>query len=200
MIEYSSNIDVVVAATLARIKELQNNPDTVLRTVALAVMPELRHRVHVEGKDSAGNQIGIYSPGYMKVRTGNYENSKRVTRGENKGKLKDAGTVTKRKVQLYGYTGVNVFADVRSQGIARPQYHRTADPKVILALTSQMENDLSVIPTDNGYGIGYLNPFNFQKSEWCEETYHKPILSKLMESEKVLAVQSAEQFTADYLK
>lgn len=163
MINYSSNINVVVNKTLDKIKELQNNPDPLLRTVALTVMPELRHRVHVDGKDSEGNQIGTYSPGYMKVRTGNYRKPPKP-------------------------------------GVTRPNYHRTADTKVVASLTRQMENDLNVVATENGYGIGYLNPFNFQKSQWVEETYKKPILSKLTDGEEKLASDTANQFTADLLK
>lgn len=184
MINYNSNIKAVIKAKLDQIKALHDNPDPILRTVALTVLPELKHRVHVEGKDSSGNQIGIYSPGYMQVRTGNFANSKRVSRGVNKGKLKDAGTFTQGK----------------RKSEARPRYNRTADTKVVASLTRQMENDLSVIPSGNGYGIGYLNPFNFQKSEWVEETYRKPILSKLTDAEKELARQTADQFTTEYLK
>ena len=55
------------------------------------------------------------------------------------------------------------------------KYNRTADPKVILSLTRQMENDLSVIDLDSGYGIGYKNEFNYQKSQWLEEKYKKNI-------------------------
>lgn len=62
------------------------------------------------------------------------------------------------------------------------KYNRTADPRVILSLTRQMENDFTSgadntepTKTNKGYGIGFKNPVNFQKSQWCEETYGKPI-------------------------
>lgn len=57
------------------------------------------------------------------------------------------------------------------------KYNRTADSKVILSLTRQMENDLSVIALNGGYGIGYKNNFNFDKSQWLEEKYDKEIFS-----------------------
>lgn len=197
MINYNSNISAVIKAKLEQIQALQNNPDQVLRTVAMAVLPELKNRVHVEGKDSSGNPIGTYSPGYMKVRTGNYQNAGRVSRGANKGKLKDAGKFTKgTNIKIFG----TIVEDTSKVGTARPRYNRTADPKVILSLTRQMENDLSVVPSGNGYGIGYLNPHNFQKAQWCEETYGKPILSKLTPAEKELVKKTAEEFTAEYLK
>ena len=132
---------------LAKINALIEKPDAIMREVALAVLPELRHRVHVDGKDSSGNQIGTYSPEYMKLRTGNYKNSGRISRGANKGKLKDAGKFTKGlNIKVFG----TVVEDSPKAGLARPQYHRDADAKVILSLTRQMENDLSVVETPTG--------------------------------------------------
>lgn len=181
MIEYSSNIEVVIAAKLAQLAELQNNPDPVLRTVAMAVLPALLIRVHTDGKDSSGNQIGTYSPGYMVVRTGAYKNAGTFAKGAKKGEQKDSGK--------------NV-----STGAPRPKYNRTSDTKVILSLTRQMELDTSVIQTPNGYGIGYLNSFNYQKALWCEETYKKPILTELTTDELELAKKTAQDFTIEYLK
>lgn len=187
MINYNSNISVVIKAKLEQIQALKNNPDPILRTVALAVLPELKHRVHVEGKDSSGGQIGTYSPGYMVLRTGSFKNAGKISKGANKGKLKNAGTFTKGKSE-------------EKAGTTRPQYHRDSDSKVILSLTRQMENDLSVVATGNGYGIGYLNPDNLKKARWCEETYRKKILSKLTKEEIVLAKKTAVEFTPEYLK
>lgn len=181
MINYNSNINVIVAATLEKVQALKNNPDPILRTVALAVLPEMKHRVHVEGKDSSGGQIGTYSPGYMVIRTGNYKNAGRVTKGKNVGKLKNAGTNTKT-------------------GAVRPKYNRTPDTKVVLSLTREMENDMSVVPSGNGYGIGYLNPDNLKKAKYCEETYNKKILTKLTTGERELAKNTAEEFLPEYLK
>ncbi len=186
MINYNSNINVVVKTQLDKIKALMDNPDPILRTVALTVLPELRRRVHVDGKDSAGGQIGTYSPGYMAIRTGNFQNSGRVSRGANAGKLKNAGSFTK--------------AAASKEGTSRPRYNRTSDTKVILSLTRQMENDMSVVATGKGYGIGYLNKLNLQKAKWCEETYGKKILSKLTKDEVELAKQTATEFTPEYLK
>lgn len=181
---------------LAKINALIDKPDEILRQVALAVLPELRHRVHVEGKDAAGNQIGTYSPGYMKLRTGNYKNSGRVSRGANKGKLKDAGTFTKGlNIKIRG----TIVEDSPKAELARPNYHRSDDTKVILSLTRQMENDLSVVETPTGYGIGYLNDFNYQKAVWCEETYKKPILSQLTTGELEYMVTSADKALGNFL-
>lgn len=203
MISVSTNINVVIKAKLEQIQALQNNPDPVLRTVALAILPELKHRVHVDGKDSSGNQIGTYSKGYMAVRTGNYQNAAKFIRGTKKGQFKDkkkagdAGTFTKgTDIKVFG----TIVEDKSKLGINRPAYNRTTDTKVILSLTRQMENDLSVIPTGNGYGIGYLNPENLKKAMFCEANYDKKILSKLTKEEVQLAKSTAENFLPKYLK
>lgn len=189
MINYNSNISVVIKARLEQIQALKDNPDPILRAVALAVLPELKHRVHVDGKDSSGGQIGTYSPGYMVVRTGNYKDAARFKRGANAGQIKS------KKSQAKGDAGVS-----KSTGQNRQTYNRTADTKVILSLTSQMEKDMSVIATGNGYGIGYLNPDNLKKARWCEATYKKKILTKLTKGEIELAKKTAVEFTPEYLK
>lgn len=184
MINVTSNITVVIQAKLDQIKVLAGNPDPILRTVALAVLPEIKQRVHIDGKDSSGSQIGIYTPEYMKVRTGNFDNSGRFVKGKNKGDVKDSGLFTK---------GVN-------KGNPRPKYNRTDDTKVVLSLTRQMENDLNVVQSDTGYGLGYLNPDNYKKALWCEETYKKTILTELTKDETDLANNTATEFLPEYLK
>ena len=76
-----------------------------------------------------------------------------------------------------------------NKGQARKKYNRTADTKVILSLTRQMEIDMSVceqnpIKTDYGYAIGYQNDFNFVKMQENEKRYGKPILTKLSKKEE----------------
>lgn len=190
MITYQSNVSQIVRIQVARLNELAQ-ADQMLRTVALAVLPELKKRVHIDGKDSSGGQIGTYSPGYMKLRTGDYANSGRKSRGANKGQLKDAGTFTDRTIRLDKKTGV--FKGEEKVGKLRPNYHRSADPKVVASLTRQMENDLSVLPVGKGYGIGYNNPHNYEKSQWVEETYKKDIW-ELTKEERELAVKVANEF------
>jgi hypothetical protein len=196
-INITSNLGRITGNLRAKLIELQQNPDPMLRTVALAVLPEMKRRVHVDGKDSSGQLIGTYSPGYMKVRTGDFKNSKRYTRGKNAGKLKDAGTYTDRTIRLDKQTGV--FSREEKVGMARPKYNRTNDPKVILSLTRQMENDMSVVESGTGYGIGYTNPDNFKKAGYCETTYKKKILTQLTSEERELGRTVGEAYVSEFL-
>lgn len=197
--DYTSNISVVVAGLQNQLQGLRNNPEPVLRACAIAVIPEMQTRIHKDGKDSSGNQIGTYSPGYMKVRTGDFANSGRLSRGKNKGKLKNSGTFTEATIRLDKKTGV--FSGEEKVGTKRPNYQRSADTKVIVSLTRQLENDYAVVPTENnGVGIGFNNPLNLQKARWVEETYKKPILTQLTKEEEDLVTRTATEFLPEYLK
>ena len=65
--EITSNIPFVVGNILAKFREL-GNPETISRAAAVAVLPEFRNRIHVEGKKSDGSAIGTYSNSYLKLR------------------------------------------------------------------------------------------------------------------------------------
>lgn len=137
--------------------------------VASSLKEEVRHRVHVEGKASDGSQIGTYSEGYMKVRTGNYPENV-IKKGKNKGKFKEKKSEAKSEA--------GVFTKGPRKGQPRPAYNRKNERTVILSLTRQTENDMDAtnpIPLQNGFGIGYSNDFAYNKALWNEERYGKPI-------------------------
>lgn len=74
----------------------------------------------------------------------------------------------------------------------RAKAGRQEGKKVVISLTRQLENDWSVKersvqPTPKGYGIGFLDKHNYDKSQWVEKTYKKPIFS-LTESEQAYAL------------
>jgi hypothetical protein len=148
-----------------------NDREYLLRPVAFGVIDLMTKRIHIEGKDSSGGQIGTYSKGYMAVRTGIYKSNEVYKSGKNKGQQKPTGVYTK---------GAKI-------GEKRPSYNRSNDPKVIISLTRQLENDWSVIATTKGYGVGFLNVHNFNKSQWVELTYKKKIFA-LTESEREYAL------------
>lgn len=191
---YKSNIEEIIREKVARIRELQNNPDPVLRYVALTVIGDYKHRIHVEGLAADGSQIGTYSPGYMKLRTGQYNNANKTDAGFfTKGSRAIYSVKTKKPIKVKKTEGV-------TQGSSRPQYHFTSDPKVILVLTGQLENDEVVVQTSRGYGIGCNSPTNYQKAIWCEETYHKKIFTGITEAEMKKATDAANTFVVNYLK
>lgn len=140
---YVSNINRIVPGLRAKLEAIQANPDPMLRLMAMAVLPEMRKRVHVDGKDSDGQPLGTYTPGYMKVRIS--------------------------------------------------KYNRKNDKKTIWSLTRQMENDLSLLPVAGGYGLGFKNSFNYQKSQWLQNKLGRPVWN-LSATEKDLAMKVAVDY------
>jgi hypothetical protein len=69
--QVTSNIPMVIASYLKKVKEI-DNPETVSRAVAVALLPEIRNRIHVEGKNSKGADIGTYDNTYLKLRQSKY--------------------------------------------------------------------------------------------------------------------------------
>lgn len=78
-------------------------------------------------------------------------------------------------------------------------YHRGNNPKVIISLTRQLENDWSVIATQKGYGIGFLNILNYNKSQWVQLTYGKKIFD-LTSSEKQYAIDKINELASAALQ
>lgn len=134
--------------------------DKMLMEAATVQVSMMAQRIHIDGKDSFDKPIGTYSDAYMRVRTGIYNDYKVRKTG------KDIGLVTSS----------GVFTKGKNKGKARPRYNRSIDRKVILSLTRQMENDLSIQELPSGWGVGYNNPFNYEKATWLQDdTYDKPI-------------------------
>lgn len=79
--------------------------------------------------------------------------------------------------------GSQIGSYANSYMAAREKAGRGQSRKIIVALTSQLEQDWSVQPTPNGYGIGFNNPLNVQKMRWVEEQKSK-IIANLSADEK----------------
>ena len=121
--------------------------DKLTRAVASTQFANMKRRIHNEGKDSDGNDIGTYSPSYLKYRQVGYKGTV-YTKGPNKGE---------------------------SRGEKNKKPNRTSDPKVVLSLTRQMESDMNIFRIQNGWAIGYQTDLSFDKSQWNEHTYGKKI-------------------------
>ena len=65
------NMDMVLASMMRKVSEL-SSPESVSRAAATAVMPEIRERIHVDGKNEKGAEIGEYSLSYLKLRQRKY--------------------------------------------------------------------------------------------------------------------------------
>lgn len=196
MIRIQTNIGQVINVTVGKLNKLADN-DKMVRTAATSVLGLMKDRIHEQGLDAEGKPIGTYSKGYMILRTGAFRNATKVSRGKNKGKLKDAGVFTDRTIRLN--KNVGVFTGEDKVGKARPKYNRTGDSKVVLSLTRQMENDMKVVALKEGsYGIGFTNKHNYDKSQWTEKTYNRQgKIFSLSEKEKQAVIDIVKKFTED---
>lgn len=190
MASVTTNIAAVIGKVISNFELLQDK-EYLLRPLAIETIPLMKERIHEQGEASDGSQIGTYSAGYMKVRTGNYGNSPKFAKGAKKGQIKNSGVFSKKKVQLYGYTQ-GVFIDATKDNKARPNYNRSGDTKVIISLTRQLENDYSVQPTQNGYGIGFNNKLNKEKAGYVETTYKKIIFNLSAEEKQYISERLQE--------
>lgn len=82
--------------------------------------------------------------------------------------------------------------------LRQSKYKRDSSNKVIVSLTRQLENDWSVIATQNGYGIGFTNSFNLQKARWVESGKDKTIFS-LSKPEQDYAIERINELVSDVL-
>ncbi|MDR1762764.1 MAG: hypothetical protein LBR64_02235 [Dysgonamonadaceae bacterium] len=161
--------------------------DAITLDVASTLKSEIKHRIHTEGRAADGGLIGTYSAGYMKVRTGNYDET-RIKSGKNKGQFREKKTA--------GQAGV--FTRGTRKGQARPVYNRGNDNRVILSLTRTMEKDMDAthpMKIENGFGIGFTNEANYMKALWNDNRYGRTIYS-LTENEK----QLVEEVVHNYLE
>jgi len=85
MITISTNMGDVISSIQTQLGQIKER--RIAEKLAVEVLGLMKKRIHEDGLASDGNPIGTYSKGYMKVRTGNYENNK-VTRGKRKGEVK----------------------------------------------------------------------------------------------------------------
>lgn len=181
MINVTSNIAEVINTVSDKLKNVDIKAMT--KEQATTLISEMRKRIHQQGKASDGSQIGTYSKEYLALRSGHFQNSAKATKGKSKGKIKNAGTHTKGA----------------KQGSKRIMYNRGSDPKVILSLTRQMEQDMILIPIENGTAIGYSNEENYKKYQWAEKTYKKKIFNATVEERK-LVNDIAEEYIQKSLK
>lgn len=74
----------------------------------------------------------------------------------------------------------------------RQESGRGQSRKIIVAITSQLEQDWAVLATNTGYGVGFNNPFNAEKLRWVEEQKSK-IISNLSAEEKQYITERVQE-------
>lgn len=88
----------------------------------------------------------------------------------------------------------------KNKGLPRPKYNRKEDTKIIISLTTKLENDWAVIETSNGkgYGLGFLTETSLNKLRWIEEGKKKKI-GELTEKELDFAEKQFQKYVEKVL-
>lgn len=176
-----SNITEVVNIIYAKLDGINVKEMTAIQ--ASTLIAEMKKRIHKDGKASDGGNIGKYSKGYIAVRSGIFKNSGKQSKGVKTVKVANAGKKTKGG----------------SVGSKRTNYNRGTDPKVIISLTGQLENDYIIIPLKDGTAIGFSNSHNYDKSQWVENTYKKKIFNTT-KAERDLIDERGQDYINEQLK
>lgn len=172
MIAFNSNGKEVLDAIKADLqgKASPQETDKLVRTIASTLTGMMRDRVHVQGKDANENQIGTYSPKYMKVRTNDYKSAK-IVRGVNKGQARKKYNRTSDTKVILSLT-------------------RQMENDMAIC-------ERNPIKIPYGYAIGYQNDFNFEKLTWLEKKYKKQILTKLSKNEEEVKDEIVNNYLND---
>lgn len=167
MIRAESNIREVVANYTARLNSLNKGGqgyDSTMREVATTMRGEISRRIHSEGENANGGDIGRYStnPIYVSVA---------ANAGRSFGR--PIGKTRKSKFE----TGKKKGQDHRSRYFAggyneyKTAIGRNRLGKVNLSLSGQMANQFSIIATSDGYGLGWSNTEMFERARHLEKKY-----------------------------
>lgn len=170
MIKINSNIADVAAGLKRKLEKLKNK-EYLLRPLAIDTIANMHERIHIKGLATDNQQIGTYSPQYMKVRTDAWANKQKPPQSKE----------TEKK---------------KAGGLPRRKYNRSNDTKVIISLTRQLENDYALQPTEKGYAIGFNNRFNKQKADWVTRIYRKQIFG-LTPDERAYVLRKFNQLVSD---
>mgnify|MGYP007096683634 CR=1 FL=1 len=190
MITIRSNITEQMASIIKSLDSLDGNDglgSEIVRTAAITVSAEMKHRIQNKGLSTDGTKIGDYStsPIYVSL-------------------LNNAG---KSIGQPIGKTGLSVFKSGKKKGqdhFSRyfprgySQYKtaigRNTLGSVNLTLTGQMMGQMSVFRTSEGWGIGWSNPVYTARANYFESghKYGKTIFSASIEERK-LAIRAIKR-------
>lgn len=100
----------------------------------------------------------------------------------------------KERIHIEGQAsdGTQIGTYANSYMRHRENAGRGESRKIIVALTSQLEQDWSVLATTNGYGIGFNNSFNTEKARWVEENKKKIIFNLSADEKKYISERLQE--------
>lgn len=155
--------------------------DSTVRKTATTMLAEIKTRVFEEGQATSGD-IGKYStkPLYVSITANPGRSFGRPIGKTGRSTFISTGADHKSRYFERGY-------DQFKTAIGRNQLG-----KVNLSLSGQLNNQMTVIATSKGYGLGWANKEMFNRAKYFELKY-KPIWS-LTDREKEIVQQLAKKY------
>lgn len=123
--------------------------EALLRTVATTMIADIKTRIHENGIASDGSKIGSYStkPMYVGKKSNVGKDFGRPIGKTGKSKFKGGKKKGEDHTSRYFEGGYNQY---------KSAIGRNTIGSVNLSLSGQLNNQLTIKPTENGYGIGWL--------------------------------------------
>jgi len=195
MITLKTNTTSEVEQIILGLQELDSNSEygsQLVRTVALSVLAEMRFRIQNNQQATDGSIIGQYStkPLYVNVRESPASSELgrplgKPVKGKRKSKFK-SGMDHKTRYFPGGYREYKskIFSGLKG---------------VNLTLTGTMMNSMTVLKTDEGWGIGWNNIEYADRARMFEgQKYRKRIFGASL-NERKIAIRTAKRFVANAL-
>ena len=171
--------------------------ESLLRTVSTTLLADVKTRIHEQGKASDGTDIGKYStkPMYVSLKSniGNAGKFGRPVGKTGKSKFKKGKRAGQDHTSRYFPGGYNEF----KTAIGRNQLG-----KVNLSLSGDMNSQLTIQPTEKGFGFGWPDGTGkgskFLRAQALEKKYGKKIWS-LTDNEKTKTITLAKNYIVNAL-
>ena len=178
MITMTTNIEKIIADIQSRVRSVMPGGsvnDSALRAAASTQLALCIQRIHVDGKASDGSAIGEYST-----------KETYISGKSSPVKLDNEGRTGRRNFESSGQPHTSKYFEGGYKAF-RSEIGRDSS-KVVLDLSGQLKIQLSIIPTNKGYGLGWPNVEMRKRAGYLELKYRKKIW-RPTESEETIIIK-----------
>lgn len=167
-----SNFGDVLGNIAERLNQVaEGEYKNILRTIATSMNGVMVTRIHENGIASDGTKIGVYDTKPIYVNPTKAPRSFPTGGKSGKTEFIKTGLPHKTKYFEQGYSGFKTAIGRNEIG------------SVNLSLTGQMQNQLSVIETSNGFGLGWADSEVYKRAVFFEDTKYKKDIWGLTDEE-----------------
>ena len=137
---YSSNLPTVLKTVNLKLTDLQNEKLTRLQATSLLAV--MRDRIHVQGKDSSGGQIGTYTPAYIRY------TRKQKGRGTDNKVILSLTRTMENSYELYAIKNGTAIGFTTMESMQKARWCEDTYKKAIFAPTAEERAMVKAIADD----------------------------------------------------